>query len=242
MPSTTRRLLDAWEVALPLTPARRAQRLVGVLAPELSAAAVGAMSVGERDDALLRLREAVFGPAVTALGRCPACDDRVELSFEVHDVHVVPPDVDLPIVVEHDGWSVTCRPPTSADLVSIEQVATPQQATEKLWRHCTVEARSGGSTRPPDDVPAPVRASVAARLAAVDPQADVQIRLACPACQVSWEQNFDIASFLWTELDAWARRLLGDVHVLASAYGWDENQILALSPFRRRAYLELVVA
>jgi hypothetical protein len=30
--------------------------------------------------------------------------------------------------------------------------------------------------------------------------------------------------------------------VLASAYGWDEEQILALSPSRRRAYLGLVVA
>jgi uncharacterized protein (UPF0212 family) len=242
MPSTTRRLLEAWEVALPLTPARRAQGLVGVLAPELSPAAVGALSVGERDEALLRLREAVFGPDVTAVGRCPACGERVELSFEVDDVHVVSPEVELPIVVERDGWSVRCRPPTSADLVSIEQVATARQAADELWRHCTVEVTTGGSTRSPEDVPAPVRASVAARLAAVDPQADVQIRLACPACQAGWEQVFDIASFLWTELDAWARRLLGDVHVLASAYGWDEEQILALSPSRRRAYLGLVVA
>jgi hypothetical protein len=35
---------------------------------------------------------------------------------------------------------------------------------------------------------------------------------------------------------------LRDVHELASAYGWRESEILALSPQRRQAYLELVRA
>jgi hypothetical protein len=83
---------------------------------------------------------------------------------------------------------------------------------------------------------------MADRFATSDPQADVQIQLLCPACSSTWEQDFDISSFLWAEIDTWARRLLADVHVLARAYGWDEDQILALSPLRRHAYLEMVSA
>ena len=43
-----------------------------------------------------------------------------------------------------------------------------------------------------------------------------------------------------TELEAQAKRLLRSVHVLASAYGWSESEILALSEARRDAYVELV--
>jgi hypothetical protein len=34
--------------------------------------------------------------------------------------------------------------------------------------------------------------------------------------------------------------VLGDVHELARAYGWSEPEVLALSPWRRAAYLALV--
>ena len=77
-------------------------------------------------------------------------------------------------------------------------------------------------------------------MAAADPQADVELALSCPACGHAWPAAFDIASFLWTEVDAWARVLLHEIHALASAYGWREADILALSPRRRRAYLELI--
>ncbi len=51
---------------------------------------------------------------------------------------------------------------------------------------------------------------------------------------------FDIVSFLWNELNAWAIRTLREVHILASAYGWSETDILAMSPWRRQFYLEVL--
>jgi hypothetical protein len=33
--------------------------------------------------------------------------------------------------------------------------------------------------------------------------------------------------------------MLYDVHALASAYGWREADVLAMSPMRRQVYLEL---
>ena len=44
----------------------------------------------------------------------------------------------------------------------------------------------------------------------------------------------------WAELDAWARRLLLDVHTLARAYGWSERDILQLTETRRQFYLNLI--
>jgi hypothetical protein len=51
---------------------------------------------------------------------------------------------------------------------------------------------------------------------------------------------FDIISFFWKEIDHWVKHLLLDVHVLAKAYGWSENDILEISPWRRRIYLEMI--
>jgi hypothetical protein len=50
---------------------------------------------------------------------------------------------------------------------------------------------------------------------------------------------FDIASFLWRETHGWAQGTLRDVHGLAAAYGWREEDVLRLSPTRRQIYLEL---
>ncbi len=84
--------------------------------------------------------------------------------------------------------------------------------------------------------------AVAARLAEADPGARIDLAVDCPGCGAAWSAPFDIVSFLWAEVDACARRLVGDVHALASAYGWTEDDVLALSPARREAYLELVGA
>jgi hypothetical protein len=51
---------------------------------------------------------------------------------------------------------------------------------------------------------------------------------------------FDMLAYFWSEIQMGARRLLREIHVLASAYGWRESEILTLSAARRRAYLELV--
>jgi hypothetical protein len=75
-----------------------------------------------------------------------------------------------------------------------------------------------------------------------DPMADIHLALNCPSCEHKWMAPFDIVAFLWREISAAARRLLREVHTLASAYGWTESEILALSPVRRRAYLEMIGA
>jgi hypothetical protein len=77
-------------------------------------------------------------------------------------------------------------------------------------------------------------------MAEADPQADVQLALSCPDCGHSWLAAFDIVSYFWSEVNSWAQRLLGEVHTLASFYGWSERDILAMSPVRRHIYLDMI--
>ena len=103
-----------------------------------------------------------------------------------------------------------------------------------------IAARCGELEIAAAELPAQVWTAIAQRLAEADPQADVQLAMACPKCQHAWKTPLDIVSYFWSEIDAWAARLLHEIHTLASAYGWREAEVLALSPWRRRAYLELI--
>ena len=86
------------------------------------------------------------------------------------------------------------------------------------------------------------RSALAAAMAEADPQADLSLQFTCPDCHQQWEPVFDMARFVWQELHAWALRLLRDIDTLASSYHWSETDILAMSPRRRQAYLELCVS
>lgn len=77
-------------------------------------------------------------------------------------------------------------------------------------------------------------------MAQLDPQGDIQLTLACPKCSHEWLSPLDIVSYLWREINTWAGRTLNEIHLIASAYGWREADILALSPRRRQTYLELI--
>jgi hypothetical protein len=66
--------------------------------------------------------------------------------------------------------------------------------------------------------------------------------LTCPNCCNQWEGQFDIASYLWTEINTWARHMLQEVYLLARAFGWSEYAILTMSPQRRQLYLEMIRA
>ncbi|HWW62087.1 MAG TPA: phage baseplate protein, partial [Thermoanaerobaculia bacterium] len=127
---------------------------------------------------------------------------------------------------------VIVRAPTSADLAAIESMTDVHAARTALLAACI------GTE--PDTLPADVIDAIVARLEELDPQADVALVLTCPECAHEWREPFDIVTFFWNEVSVAARRLLGEVHELASAYHWSERDILALSPARRDAYLELV--
>jgi hypothetical protein len=89
-------------------------------------------------------------------------------------------------------------------------------------------------------LPADVRGALAQAMAEADPLAEVLANVACPACGTEFVADLDVGSFVWGELHARARRLLREVHVLARAYGWTEEEVLALPEPRRAAYLSLV--
>jgi hypothetical protein len=91
-----------------------------------------------------------------------------------------------------------------------------------------------------DQLPDTLLETITAHMAELDPQADTRLSLSCPGCHHCWQALFDIVSYFWNEIQAWAARIFTEIHLLASAYGWSEADILSLSPLRRQMYLSRV--
>jgi hypothetical protein len=238
-------LLTAWEEGVSQPLMQRALTLLATAWPERSVDEWARASIGERDGRLIRLREELFGSRLETTTVCPKCGEQLELTFNTQDIQV--PMLAFPALLEEGvrmeaaGYEVTCRLPTSADLLEIaKSVAT--DGRDALLKRCVRVARLGGEVVDPATLPDDVVSAVIAGMAQADPQAEVQIALACVACLHNWSLPFDILLYLWSEIEDWAQRLLLEVHALASAYGWSERDIVAMSPQRRRLYLDMVGA
>jgi len=212
--------------------------------PGMSTDALASLTVGERDARLLALRQALWGPEMVAVATCPACRERIEMTLDARQflARSGTPRADA-LSLRIAGYDVTFRLPTSLDLIALTERADVVDSRDALLKLCLVSARDGEASLAHDDpVPEEVVAGVVQAVADADPLADIQLAVNCPTCRHQWRVGFDIVSFLWTEIEAWALRILREVHTLASAYGWHERDILNLSSMRRRFYLESVSA
>jgi rubredoxin len=222
------RLLDLWDQGARRHPLDRALLLFAVAEPQRPVDSLADLPLGACQSALMRLHWASFGRQLPVWLDCPHCGERME--FEL-DSAQLPPMVPPPTMVEAAGRRWRC--PASRDLAVISDNLDLEQASRQLLCRCA-DADAALPTDEHDVLTLLQHLETA--LEAADPWADLSLAYQCPACERHGESAFDIASYLWEEIDSQARHLLDEVHVLAQAYGWSETQILALSDARRMAY------
>ncbi|MDF0515730.1 hypothetical protein P0R31_00535 [Bradyrhizobium yuanmingense] len=224
----------------------RALALLTAAHVDLSREAAAKLPIGERDRRLRTLYQDLFGSRVTALATCPECSESLELEFDVeafgaaleHGPAAEPAPAQLSF--SRDGYDILFRLPNSRDVLALCHGRPVENNRLRLLERLVLRASCGEQEVAAADMPATLIHALDERLSLVDPHADIRLDLGCSACRAQWQAPFDIVSFLWSEVDAWALRLLRDVHRLARAYGWREADILALSSPRRQCYLELL--
>jgi hypothetical protein len=221
-------LLSVWECGDSQVPVRRALTMLAAASPERSSDSLARLTIGQRDARLLALREAMFGSQLTGVTDCPECGEKIEVSLNCADLAwKTASEPPTEVAVESNGRQMRYRLPTTADLLAVS-------SPEELLQRCLL---SNGNRLTEDLIGA-----VGEKMSSADPMADIRLALNCPNCAHNWEARFDIVAFLWREISAAARRLLREVHTLASAYGWTESEILALSHTRRSTYVEMISA
>ena len=242
------RLLDAWEVGRDLSPAGRALSILRWGWPEAAPEDLAGLGIGARDKAILTLYSRHFGATLECLAVCPACGESLELAFDAGEIGggadlaaLVTSGHARPRRFECDGWSLTYRMPSAGDLAAIPPTSSLTEARRTLRDACVVAVVDPcGETVPTADAPASLLSAWNDALSEAEPDSETRLDLTCPSCGHGFEPLFDAIAHAWAAVDVLARRLLREVHRLAGAYGWSESEILALSPVRRRCYLELL--
>lgn len=234
-----RDLLDHLDTALPaerttgvLTYAVRS--LGGVDAPD--AAAIRALTVGERDRIVLALRGALFGDALPCVAVC-GCGTELEFPLSVGGLL----DAAAGSVAEEAGGEtahgrrVRVRPVTGGDHEQAARLARddPAQAAHWLTATCVLE---------PDVADESTLELAAELLSEIDPMAEIVAAGPCPECGDVVAATVDPVGYLWRELERADRELDWQVHALASRYGWPEAEIVAMPSARRSRYLALLDA
>ncbi|MBL0355114.1 MAG: hypothetical protein IPP03_21675 [Dechloromonas sp.] len=244
-PLSAAQVLALWDAGQTRHPIDRALLALALSMPEEAPDKLADRPVGWREVNLLALRNATFGNALDGYAPCPSCAALMEFSLDGKTLldGLPAPDANARITLDGRQW----RLPSSRDQAMILDAPDPETAVAWLLDRCRMD--EGGLT----DIPTVNRKKVPkmksspaligeleSHMEALDPAADIRLGLRCTDCGHVWNAVLDIGACFWDELGSRAHQLLESVHRLASAYGWRESEILALSPARRAAYLNMI--
>ena len=232
-----------WEMGLAQGPIDRALTILSPAFPELTREEMARLSLGQLNAHLFDVRERLLGSEMNCYAECPQCKEGLEFIIAVSAIRggaVEPKEQEQELSIE--GYELRFRLLNTLDLKAVAGVPDKEAMRRMLAARCVLEARREGEEISGEQLPETVITGLAARLSEYDAKAEVLLDLECPSCKNRWQTALDIAGFFWNELSAQVRRLLGEVHTIACAYGWQEAEILAMSARRRHYYLELISA
>lgn len=241
-PLSARSILQVWEQGYGQHQVNRSLIMLAASGQEMKWNELAGLSVGQRDALLLAMREQTFGTRLNVYTECPQCRERIEFMTDVADIRIVNPSdpVEMEYELSAENFDLRFRLLNSLDLAAVVNCNDMTTARNFLVDRCVLQACRDGIALSPKELPEDIIEKLIARLAECDPQSDVLLNIECPSCTHNWDMIFDIVSFFWTEISIQAKRLLGEVHTLALAYGWREMDILSMSTARRQFYLEMI--
>jgi hypothetical protein len=234
--------LALWEHGKALHPLDWGLLAVSTMFPETQPDSVADWPIGRRNRALVEMQLAWFGPALHGWTSCPRCANKLEFTLDGRALAECPlPEQGAPLVVN----GRTFRLPTSRDLALIAAEDDPRTAAVALVEMCRINEEAWPvEWRSPTEIDWTEEDldAIGEKMALADSLGEIVVHFDCPECGESFDDSLDLPTFLRAEIEGRAKRLLREVHTLASAYGWGEAEILALNPARRRFYLEMVLA
>jgi hypothetical protein len=200
-----------------------------------------ALTLAERIGALVNIVLQTEGGDSIALSlRCPDCAEALELAVpcavllrEAQRNHAEP-HVDVALDASR---SLRLRRPTAADQRAwrADTYGSEEEAAAAILRSLVVSGAADAAALAAGDLQ-----QVSDAMEAFDPLASFQVSTVCPRCGAQATVPVDLEAALLARLRAHQGALLVQVHRLASAYGWTEEQVLSIPPHRREQYLLLV--
>lgn len=231
-------LLAAWEQGAAENELRRAVTMLAIAMPARDREQIGALPIAERNLLLLQLHELSFGPSLSTFAVCPSCQAPLEFAVPVTALasRLHNRSLETTMTWTAGGRHYRLRSVTTDDLLASLDVGDLGAAQDRILSRCLRVAPPAGD-EPPSAAPGVLR-----RFEQLHSCAELSCAIDCPACGSHETLDLDLARFVWTEVRAAARRLFGEIHRIASAYGWSERAIAQMAPTRRAAYLDMLSA
>jgi hypothetical protein len=195
------------------------------------------LATPDRDRAMAALLSRLAGDWIESTVECRSCDERFELSFSLsalveHRAGSLPPNAEQ---VGPGRWEVagtTFRFPTAHDERLAREADDPASV---LGERCVGQDSAAGSQVDPANL-----ALVEEAMATMAPVLASEIGGDCPECGQAHAVTFDVQRFTLALLRLGRDRLLRDVHIIASTYGWSRAEILGLERDERRRYVDMI--
>lgn len=201
------------------------ERLASLLAAD-SKEPVEEDTLGQRNCRLLRLHSSLGGGPLEATVACPKCATQNEFVVPAEAVLATPAaKPDARVILKVGRRRLAFRLPRMKDL---------EGSREAIVERCRLEGEGA--------IGKAAIERLGRRFEALDPAANIVLRLNCSQCAAPIAASVDVATFVGRELDRLVDRLIGEIDIIASAYGWNESEILALPPRRRRLYADMILS
>jgi hypothetical protein len=163
-------------------------------------ARVHAMTVSERDIALVTVRRLSLGDVVETEVPCPACGAKNNVRFRLSELPLEPVaqrelDVEL-----FDGTTARLRLPTAGDQEALLEEPLETAAERRTWLIARTLLSLDGREGPFDPelaraLPTATRRALEGALEAALPAADLSMRVTCAECSHAFTEPFDVAAF-----------------------------------------------
>lgn len=215
------------------------------------------MLIADREYTLLKLRQTMFGNHLQAVLTCPACEQKMDLDFDLDQVTVEsrPPaserlEFELSTAAAYTDpagmthRTVAFRLPTGDDqeYLARQSGLDETEAVTALLERCLL--RLGDIAPVAETVIANLntlaRQEIEAQMESLAPNLEWEMELTCPECQHAFIYLFDFAAFFLAEINLRREQLYGEVHFLALHYHWPASEIFSLTRAQRRTFLDLL--
>jgi hypothetical protein len=237
-------ILSIWERGLNEHSIDRALTILEVACQDMDRNKLATLTIAQRDTILLNIREEIFGPTFKGFAECPQCTENLVFTISTNDIREKEKDVTFKnehsLKLRDNGIELIFRLPTSVDLAAVLNCGEVQAARNLLVQRCLLQVKHNDERLSENKPSVEVLDRLIERMSECGSESEILIDLLCTACSHRWQVTFDIAAFLWSEIDIHAKRLMREVHILASAYKWSEADILAMSAIRRQCHLDMV--
>lgn len=210
----------------------------GALQPD----ALKQVPAGDRDRMLVEVYRRIYGQQVESTVNCSQCGAAFDLDFSISNLLESLNASNASDVIEQveqleDGNYVLAdglefRLPNGEDEFSVMGLS-PRVAERDLLQRCVQKL--------PESVDLEDRAlQIQALMESIAPIVDLELDARCPECRQDQQVHFDLQHFLLSALKADRSRLMGEIHNLASSYGWSLTDILNLPRSQRRSLAGLI--